>query len=321
MEKMKKIPVPPIALVIVGAVIAVIAAVVVISTISANYDNYNFKAYADATTAKCIGVTHYTAEENGSNVKYFTVNLKYKANLNDVISSFVDTEPSLENLDVGDDVVIYFNRQDVYNVRPAYQFKSHAGEYIFFGLLFAGGAALFVYNLKTILRSRVPYAKTLVHENDVTEMYSDGKTDPYADIGLSDRSIDYSSQNDHTTDGTESYSDPFAVYTGYNDSEQQQAAPGQYFDPNAGYTPEMQQQESISGQSQDDINNPFVTQVNNDPNSFYNQGSYSDAAVQKQYSTMPEQPPTAPSGQYYDPGSSYNLGHYADDPNGFAGNQ
>ena len=239
-------------------------------------------------TAQCSDINFYTADENGRQVRYYTVTVKYKANHNEMMSSFTDTDSSLENLQPGDDIVIYFGMDDKYEVRPAYQMPSHVWEYLLFAAMTAGGIALFVFNLRTILRSRVPYAKKLVHENDVTEMYSDGKTDPFADNGLSDSSIDYAAQTDHSADGTETYADPFAVYTGYS-SEQQTPADGQYFDPNAGYTPDIPQA-NIPSYSQEDLNNPFISQVNDDPDSPFNQGGYSSPAAQQQYSTLPEQP-------------------------------
>ena len=309
--------IPPIGFVIAGALCALIGAVMLIVTFSSSLPWYQFKSRAELTTATCSDITFYTTTEDGEMKQYYTVTVKYKANLNDMESSFMDTDSSLARLRPGDDIVIYYSLDDKYEVRPAYQMPSRVWAYILYALVMAGGVVLFVYNLKTILRSRVPYAKKLVHENDVTEMYTDGKTDPYADIGLSDSSIDYAAQADSAANGTESYSDPFAVYTGYGEQQQTPAA-GQYFDPNAGYTPDMPQQTNVPAYSQEDLNNPFISQVNNDPNSPFNQGGYAAPAVQQQYSTMPEQP--AVPGQYYDPNSSYDLGHYADDSTGFKGN-
>lgn len=217
MKEKTHLSLPPVVLVIAGTVIAITAAAVLLSTLFGNMENYHFRAGADLTKAECTDINTYTYDENGTPVLHYIVYVRFKANFNECQTSFDDTDIRFSELNPGDTVEIYYQRSDPSICRPTTAFPDNTAKYIIFLLVFAAGTSLAVYNLKTILRSLKPYARKLVHENDVTEVYTDGKTDPYSDNGLSDSSIDYSAHDSFSDSIMESYADPFAAYSGYEE--------------------------------------------------------------------------------------------------------
>ena len=263
--KKKKFNIPPIALVIVGVIVLVVSVGVIIKNSTASADMRDFLKNATTTQAMCLGKSEFTQTDNGRNVVYQSLHVSFSIG-SKPYDFYVDVPDLDENsVEPGQEFTLYYDRDNPYDCLPEAAIpQPETSVYIIAALFALGGAALAWINVDVIFRNRGPAAQKL--EQEEIGIFGDNTVDN----GLSDSSIDYGAGDRVTDSVTESFVDPFATYTGYDEGSEQPEA-GAYFDPNAGYDQSVSYDEAPgaaygSGAEYDpNLNDPFVSNVSEDP--------------------------------------------------------
>ena len=269
--KKTKFKISPIILVILGAVIAVACLAAVFAVKASDKDNDNYRKTAALTSALCTDkYTYSSANEKGDTVSHYVITAKFGNEVNSYTVTMTSEDPAYDSIDINSEFDLYYQTDDPYDCRPAAAFPDRLPLFIFLFSLTAVSLAVAALNLATIFRNLEPAEKL----PEIEEIGILG--DNTVDNGLSDMNIDYTASTPSGNTIMDSYSDPFASYSGYNEGDE----PVQTgFDPNAGYTgPHSYEQPKIAG---DDINNPFVNA--NAPGYQYDTGHFAADPFAPQY--------------------------------------
>ena len=271
----KKIHFAPITVVI-GAVLGIIICfIIMISLMNAgNADEMFSESYAK-TEAVCL---NKEISSQGDHQLYF-LELSFKAvdsvtgNEKPVIVRISETDPRLADVDQGGTIDIYYRTANVNFCHPAMLYPDYTIPIIILWVLIAACVAAAGMNIVTIVRNKDGYVPKYEKPEDIGTLGEAG-----ADSGLCDNNIDYSAGDVFSDKLMDSFVDPFATYTGYEETEN--PANGNYYDPNAGYSgTEQYQPEPPAAPSYDpQLNNPYATAVNSDPDNPYNKGTYDTPA-------------------------------------------
>lgn len=264
MEK-KKFNIPPIVFVILGAVMLVVSLFIIIKNANASSEMRDFLKNATTTQAVCVGKSAFTQTENNKDVVYQSLHLNFSIG-SKPYDIYVDVPGLDENaVPLGEEFTLYYNRDNPNDCLPEAAIpQPKTSLYIIAAIVALAGGVLLWINLDTIIRNRKPYGTKL--EQEEIGIYGDNTVDN----GLSDSSIDYGAGDRITDSVTESFVDPFATYTGYDEGGEEPAE-GAYFDPNAGYdqstayeTEQMNPYDNGAGYDQN-LNDPFVSNATEDP--------------------------------------------------------
>ena len=271
-EKDKTIHIPPIAVILVCGALIILCLIILIVRISSNKDNEDFKRSAVYAEAVINGKTMYTIDEDGQNVYHYLTDLTIDTDTyNDggEYSFRLDlTTPELENLEPGQTIGVYYNPDDPTQCRPASDIPNYGLLYLALVIILVILCIIAGININTLVRNIHGYTPKYTRPEDIGTMGEAG-----ADNNLSDSNINYGASDFFSNSVMDSYSDPFATYSGYDDSEQ---SPGNdYYDPNSSFAEGQQYapvQDNINAEGTD-LNNPFAS-ADNDPDNPYNQGNY-----------------------------------------------
>lgn len=220
-EKTKKFNIPPISLVIAAGIAALVCIIIIIVLVNSGGRDEMFSVPHEKTEATCINKT-ITSSDSGS-VYYVDVEFQAKTAEGEFPYTvrMTETDDRLKDTDIGDSIEIYYKTEDPSFCHPSFLYPDYTAAYIILGLIIAACAVVIYLNVDTIIRNRHGYVPKFTKPEDIGYM-----GEPGAESGLDDKSIDYSAGDVFSSNLMDSYVDPFATYTGYED---EQTAP----DPNA----------------------------------------------------------------------------------------
>ena len=253
-EKTKKIKIPPIALVIAAAAAALICVIVIIVIATSGGRDEMLSEPHEKTEASCINKS-ITSDDSGET---YYIDVEFQAKTADGEFPFTvrmtETDSRLKDIDIGDKLDIYYRTEDPSFCHPAFLYPDYTAAYIILALIIAACAVVIFLNVDTIIRNRHGYVPKFTKPDEIGYMGELG-----AESGLDDKSIDYAASDVFSSNVMDSYVDPFASYTGYDedgaqgDGSGQTSGTGDSFDPNASYT-------DISSGSDDsgDFADPFA---------------------------------------------------------------
>lgn len=266
--KVKKWHITPILVVIAASVAALILGIVLFCLIHSAGQDEMFRERYSRAEAVCTDKT-MTSDSDGAT---YYIGLDFSeetyGGTRDYHVNIVEKDPRLEQLDVGGTIDVYYHTDDPNFCHPVFIYPDYTAAYITLAILIVICCAAVYMNMVTIIRNRHGYIPKFEKAEEIGYMGEAG-----ADNGLSDDQRDYAAGDVFSNNLMDSYVDPFATYTGYDDAEAQQG--GDYYDPNAFYTQESEPpapyppQQDFSARQ-----DPFAYQVNNDPDNPYNTGSY-----------------------------------------------
>lgn len=251
--KSRKIKLSPIIIVICSAVVLAASLLTVYGVAKHDSEDNEFRRSSKMSTAVCLDKEEYTIDENGRAVVYYRLLVEFEGAHGSVTTEINSDDPSFASVDVNSSFDVYYQPDDPYNCRPVFTFPNRTGMYIFLAVLSLISLVLIVLNMITIIRNINGYQPVYERPEDIGTL-----GDINADSGLSDTSRDYSGTNPANDKLMDSYADPFATYTGYEEGGAPENLSGGYFDPNAGYSEPLPDDNTIP-QEQYDLNNPFVS--------------------------------------------------------------
>ena len=274
-EKKKKLRLPPIVLVILAVIIMICCVIVSMHITNSNKENREFLKEATKTEAEIRNKTAYTLGTDDDYVIHYVFEIAFNMSKytdeKDFVTTMDETAEILKDLEPGATIEIYYNNDDPSECHPAMIYSDNTAAYVILIILFVAAIAMAWINIDTIIRNIHGYAPRFAKPEDIGFM-----GDRNADNGLSDNAIDYGAGDVFSNNLMDSYSDPFATYSGYDEGENNPPE-GSYFDPNASCgTPQPDVPDQTIDHGGADINNPFLTNVNTDPNTPYNQGNYNN---------------------------------------------
>lgn len=274
-EKKKKFHLPPIVLVILSGIIMICCIIISIHVTNANKENREFMKDANKAEAYVRNKTAYTIGTDDEYVIHYNLEIAFNTSKYTDEKNFVTvidvTSEAFKDIEPGMTIDVYFHEDNPSDCRPAILFTDNTMIYIILVIGFIFAIAMAWLNLDTIIRNIHGYAPRFAKPEEIGFM-----GDPNVDNGLSDNSIDYSAGDVFSNNIMDSYSDPFATYSGYEEG-QNGSFNESYYDPNASYN--SSQPEAPDGYIDHggaDLNNPFVTSADTDPNNPYNQGNYNN---------------------------------------------
>ena len=272
-KKKKKFRIPPIVLVILAVIIMGVCIGISVNVNNASKEARDFRMQASEAEAEILTKTAYTIGTDEDFVIHYVFGIAFSTDMNDDVKNFTttidETDQSLRTLEPGDIISIYYIAENPSDCHPASLYTDHLATYIILAIIFIGALLLAWINIDTIIRNIHGYKPLFAKPEDIGTF-----GDPTVDNGLSDNSIDYSAGDVFSNNLMDSYSDPFATYSGYEEGENS-SPDGSYYDPNASFAdsqPVVPDQNIDHGDM--DLNNPFLTNINNDPNNPYNQGNF-----------------------------------------------
>lgn len=285
MEK-QKINIPPIVFVITASAVAVIclAAIIFLNQTSSFKDEFFKEEYR-----RCEATCTSKSVTSGSDGETYYLDIDFTIKQNGYDTSYsvtlAETDPRFSDIDQGSTLEIFYHVDDPYTCRPAMLYQTPTTSYIILAAVIVICLFVIYHHAVVIARNRHKYVPKFESPDEIGYMGEAG-----AETGLDDKEIDYSAGQTQSNNPMDSFVDPFAVYTGYDDNEDQQQTQNNYFDPNAGFEnmPSYEDEQNYPSMSEEDLNNPFAANINNDPNNPYNAGTY-DAPV-----------------SMFDPNSDYN---------------
>ena len=266
--KGKKFHIPPITLVIISAIILVVSLFVMIYTANVSKEGDEFRSKAHTAQARIMSKTVYTLnndEDDGFTVHYLmniTFNTEEDGSGDQYNIQLDETSSVFDTLEPDDTMTVLFDPNDPSDCRPETKYRNNNILYIILVVISIGSIVVAAINLETIRRNIHGYTPKYTCPDDIGTLGEAG-----AQNGLGDSSIDYSASDVYSNNLMDSYSDPFATYSGYDEEQPEQTA-GQYYDPNAnaqnmGYDPG---EERINNDDTD-LNDPFA---------IYGTGGYGD---------------------------------------------
>lgn len=274
--KEQKFHVPPIAIIILCGILIIVFLFVLINKISSNKYKEDFKRSAAYTEAVINSKTVYTEGDDNNYTIHYITDLTIdtdKHNEGGEYSFRVDlTAPELENLEPGQTIAVYYNSDNPSECIPASDIPDNTVSYFALVIILIILGIIAGINIDTLVRNIHGYTPKYTRPEDIGTMGEAG-----ADNSLSDSQIDYGANDTFSSNVMDSYSDPFATYSGYDEDQGNSSPEGNYYDPNSFFS-EGQQYTPVQDQintNTDDINNPFLSSVNTDPDNPYNQGNYS----------------------------------------------
>lgn len=291
----KKFNIPPIALVITAVILLGISIVLLVGLIDSEKEIREFRSIAKSAHAEVLTKTVYTSGTDDDYTIHYIFDISFNTNKfdwGDTIRLQIDeTSDTFKDVDIGQKIDILYDPNNPYDCRPEMRYPNNTFRYILLALMIIGSLVLGGINLDTLLRNIHGYTPKYTKPDEIGTM-----GDASVDNGLSDNQIDYGASDSFSDHLMDSYSDPFATYSGY---DEENAAPteGNYYDPNQNYSGYVEPQPSAMPVNDIDLNNPFNT-VNNDPNNPYNAGSYEP------------QPINSPFENYDDPFKIYGDGSF-----------
>ena len=269
----KKFNIPPIALVIVSVILLFVGIVLLLNIIDSEKEFKEFESIATRTKAEVLSKSVYTSGTDDDFTVHYIFSLSFntgKFDWGDTFNVQIDeTSDAFKNVDIGQKIEVMYDPDNPYDCRPVIKYENHTSAYILIGLLIVGSLVLGFINTDTLIRNIHGYTPKFTKPDEIGTM-----GDASVDNGLSDTQIDYGASDTFSDGVMNSYSDPFATYSGYGDENSSPPPPdGNYFDPNQNYNNYNEPQQNPFPNSDFDLNNPFNT-VNTDPNNPYNVGSY-----------------------------------------------
>ncbi len=271
----RKFNIPPIAFVIFSGVVIIGCIIGICSVYSMYYEDESFKSAAGTADAVCTDKTVFVDGNNYALIHHYVMVVQFytEDDENGELYQVTLDESNVyfENIEVGDTIQLYYDKEEPTICHPTILYGDPTPYYIIFGIVILAAFILAVINLNTLIRNINGYTPKYTKPEGIGYM-GDGS----ATGGPGDSSIDYNSANAFNDKLMDSYVDPFATYSGYGDGEAEsfETEQGGYYDPNLKYD----NNEDLSTESNIphdvDINNPFPTNINTDPNNSYNVGSY-----------------------------------------------
>lgn len=267
----RKFNIPPIAFVIFSVVVIIGCIIGICSVYSMYYEDESFKSAAGTADAVCTDKTVFVDGSNYALINHYVMVVQFytEDDENGELYQVTLDESNVyfKNIEVGDTIQLYYDKGEPTICHPTILYGDPTPYYVIFGIIILAAFILAVINLNTLIRNINGYTPQYTKPEDIGYM-GDGS----ATGGPGDSSIDYNSANAFDDKLMDSYVDPFAAYSGYGDGEAEsfETEQGGYYDPNLKYD----NNEDLSTESNIphdvDINNPFVTNVNSDPNNPYN---------------------------------------------------
>ncbi len=275
--KKKKFNIPPIAIIIICGILIIVFLFILINKISSNKGKEDFKRSAVYTEAVIDAKTSYTAGDDNNYTIHYLTDLTVdtdKHNEGGEYSFRLDlTTPELEKLNPGETIGVYYNPDNPSECIPASDIPNYTVNYFVLIIIIVILGIITGINVDILMRNIHGYTPKYTRPEDIGTMGEAG-----AENSLSDSQIDYSANDTFSAGVMDSYSDPFATYSGYDEEKTDDPSPdGSYYDPNSFFTGDQQYapvQDNINT-NESDINNPFLSSVNTDPDNPYNQGNYS----------------------------------------------
>lgn len=248
--------IPPVALIIVG-VLMILGSLIAHFIVSADgREQREFLAGALSVNARCEDKESYTTGDAANQVTHYSLTFSFTIGAKEYKTILTSDDPSYNSVNAMDEVLMYYHPDDPMDCRPAFTFPDHTADnaVIFIisliGVIIAAvNAVILIRNLNSPQMQEAPEEIGILGDNTV-------------DNGLSDSSIDYSKSTPSADNSMDSFVDPFATYSGYNEDQADEAA-GTGFDPNAGYDSSFDDPQIQHGDV--DLNNPFVSADMPDP--------------------------------------------------------
>lgn len=276
MEK-KKINIPPVAFIIAGIVGIIICLIIFLNLNNSPYKDEMFKDGFDRCEAVCTGKNITSAAGTETYLIDITFDVKQKGTDATYNVRLTETDPSLAYIDQGTAFEIYYKTDNPNYCHPVQIYPDYTAAYIVLAVIVLLLSALIIHNTVILIRNKDGYVPKFEKPDEIGYMGEVG-----TDSGLSDEHIDYAAGDVFSDHLMDSYVDPFAVYTGYDDNSESQPENDNrnYYDPNAGYeqAQNYQPEQAYPNMSQEDLNNPFATNINTDPDNPYNAGAYETPA-------------------------------------------
>lgn len=249
----KKAKLSPIVIVICTALILVSSLITVFAVSKHDSDDNEYRDTARLAAAKCLDKEEYTSTDDGVPTRYYRLFIEFDAGHGMLSTEITSDDPSYNTIDVNSEFDVYYQTDDPYNCRPAFTFPNRTRLYVFLGILSAVSIVLMIINIITIIRNIHGYQPAFEKPDDIGTF-----GDINADSGLGDKDRDYSGTNPVNDKIMDSFSDPFATYSGYDENGSGEQLSGEYFDPNAGYSEPPAADYGVPNEGYD-LNDPFVS--------------------------------------------------------------
>ncbi len=213
-DEQKKFRIPPIAVVIAAAVAALVCVIILIAVADPSRQDEMFKEDYGQAEASCLNKTILTDD---SGVTYL-IDIEFTAQTADGEFPFTvrmtENDPRLDETDVGDKIDIYYKKSDPSYCHPTLIYPDHTAVYVILTVIIILCIVIIVLNVNTILRNIHGYTPKFEKPDDIGFMGNAG-----AETGLDDKQIDYAAGDVFSNNVMDSYADPFATYTGYEEEE------------------------------------------------------------------------------------------------------
>lgn len=213
-ENEKRFNVPPIVFVIAAAVVALVCIIVIISVSNSSKVDDMFETEHAQVTATIINKSITSTDEGET----FYIDVEFNAETKEGEFPFTvrmtETSPEFKNLDIGDQLEIYYKNSDPSYCRPVFIYPNNTALYIIMCVIILACAVVIFINTSTILRNIHGYVPKFEKPDEIGYM-----GDPNAESGLDDKNIDYGATDVFSNNVMDSYVDPFATYTGYEEED------------------------------------------------------------------------------------------------------
>ena len=271
----RKFNIPPIAFIIAAAVIILGCVIGICSVYSSYYEDESFKNEAGTVDAVCTEKTVFDEGTGDKTEVHYVMIIEFKTDENKDEEPYQvvldETDEYFGNISIGDTIPIYYDKENPTICHPTILYSDPTAIYVVLGIVIFAAVILAGINLNTLLRNIHGYTPVYTKPEEIGVM-GDGS----AENGLGDSSVDYNAADVFSDKLMESYVDPFAAYSGYEGGENgnPEIPQGEYYDPNSKYSGNQSFDDNSHVPHDVDINNPFVTNVNSDPDNPYNMGNY-----------------------------------------------
>ncbi len=264
----RRFNIPPVALVIFAVIVIAGCFIGIWCVYSKYYDDESFKNAAGTAEAVCTEKDVYSQGDGAEAVTHYIMLIEFHTEEDESGEPYQvvldETAESFKDISVGDTIDVYYDKENPQICRPVIFFGDPVPAYVIFGIIIFAALILAGINLNTIIRNIHGYTPKFTKPDDIG--YTGGGT---SDV-VGDSNVDYNSADVFNNSVMDSYADPFATYSGYDENQNTEVTDGAYFDPNSGYSGNGDIHVNNDVPRTGDINNPFLTNINTDPNNPFN---------------------------------------------------
>ena len=266
-----KINIPPIIIVIISGLVILTCLIGIFTIKRPNAEQDAFLKKSKSTTAVCHSMEERTSAGASGDENNYILNISFSlTEMNHVTeykTTIIETDPSAGSIDQGSEFQLLYDPDNPYDCHIASAYNDHKMTYAVLWTIVVIFLMVAAFNIIIIVRNKDGYTPRYEKPEDIGIL-----GDPDADNGLSDRSRDYGATDTFSNNIMDSYADPLQTYGG----SEEKAVEGEYYDPNSFYSETEQQPpaDPFFRGEQEDLNNPFISEVNSDPANPYNTGNY-----------------------------------------------